>query len=249
MFRQSPVQRQVLHQDVYQHLIEMISSWKRGWDLWKSLCNLWTTVLAPLLSWASRVKVSSICYCWSNIDHKLYNTHDKDNKNTLKRWGQPWRGRWQCRWYRTPSRGPLWACIVPSSNDWFTTNSADRKFVPQTGCTCIGDKNMLLTCLAKWEHWYMICESNGEFIANRFLKGSLGQTYGSFIIHDESGTVRTNTWIIFAYFCLVRCYTVILLYHIILNIMTSQFLFYAAHSSYLTRNGHWWSYKSVAAPS
>lgn len=55
------------------------------------------------------------------------------------------------------------------------------------------------------------------------LKGSLGQTYGSFIIHDEPGTVRTNTWIIFAYFCLVRCYTVILLYDIILNIMTSQF--------------------------
>ena len=38
----------------------------------------------------------------------------------------------------------------------------------------------------------MICESNGEFIANRFLKGSLGQTYGSFIIHDESGTVRVR---------------------------------------------------------
>ncbi len=68
MFGQSPVQRQVLHQDVYQHLIEMISSWQSGWDLWKT----------PTFEQGISCQSFYICYCWSNIDH---NTHDKDNKD------------------------------------------------------------------------------------------------------------------------------------------------------------------------
>ena len=174
MFGQSPVQRQVLHQDVYQHLIEMISSWQSGWDLWKS----------PTFEQGISCQSFYICYWWSNIDH---NTHDKDNKDKEDSHDED----------ADNDRAPL--DLHCSIFQWLIHHQLSRQEIRATnrmhlhgGQEHAADMSCKMGTLIHdtWITW--------EFIANRFLKGSLGQTSGSFIIYDESGIVRTNTWITFA---------------------------------------------------